>query len=243
MTERLYKKFTLVIPTLNEAGNIETVLDRASATLSRMDCDWSVVVVDDCSSDGTSDVVTRYSQENSRVQLVTRRGERGLSGAITFGWKHTDAAWLGVMDADLQHPPEVLAPLLGEMAKGADIVIASRYLRPDSMDGWNPVRKLISQVGVLISRLVQRREIRAKDPLSGFFIVRRECIEGIEFQKSGFKLLLEILALGRISTLKEVPSNFAVRKSGNSKANTLVGVQYVTLLSRLLFKRDRAVLK
>jgi len=192
------------------------------------------LVVDDCSDDGTDRIVEEFAKTNSHVRLVTRKGERGLSGAIAHGWSQTDADLLGVMDADLQHPPETLPALIEEIRNGADIAIASRYLRPHSMKGWNPVRKVLSRVSVLASVLVQRREVRAKDPLSGFFTVRRDCIEGLEFQKTGFKLLLEILARAQITTVREVPFRFSPRMRDHSKANWKTGVDYISLLLRLL---------
>ena len=229
--------FALVIPTLNEAGNIQTVLARATTALSPVAMPWEILVVDDSSKDGTGRIVEEYAQKNSKVRLVTRHGERGLAGAITYGWAQTNAQLLGVIDADLQHPPEVLPDLIAAVLNGADIAVASRYVRPNSMDGWNPVRKFLSRMSVLASLPVQRREVRVKDPLSGFFVVRRECIEGIEFQKTGFKLLLDILAKARIRSAQEIPFRFATREQGESKANAMTGVHYLALLVKLGLKR------
>ncbi len=230
-------KLALVVPTLNEAGNIQTVLARATAALASVGITWEILVVDDGSEDGTGQAVTAYARQNNNVRLLTRQGQRGLAGAITYGWSQTDAELLGVIDADLQHPPEILPALIAAVLNGADIAIASRYVRPNSMDGWNPVRKFLSRISVLASLAVQRREVRVKDPLSGFFIVRRECLEGIEFQKTGFKLLLDILAKARIRSVAEIPFQFAVREQGESKANAMTGVHYLALLVKLGFKR------
>lgn len=233
-------RFALVIPTLNEAGNIGEVLQRVNEVLSEANCSWEIVVVDDCSSDGTRDIVEQFARTTSKVRLVVRKEERGLAGAITHGWSRTNAEFLGVIDADLQHPPEVLIDLLKQVCGGADIAIASRYVRSGSMDGWNAIRKLLSRLSVLASIPVQRAEIQVKDPLSGFFVVRRECVERLSFQKTGFKLLLEILAKGRIRSVVEVPFRFGFRKAGTSKANAMTGVHYMSLLLRLsLLRRSR----
>ncbi len=213
------------------------MLARVTAALSDVATPWEILVVDDNSQDGTGRLVTEYAEQNKKVRLITRNGQRGLAGAITYGWSQTDADLLGVIDADLQHPPEVLPSLIAAVIHGADIAVASRYVRPNSMDGWNPVRKLLSRMSVAASLPVQRREVRVKDPLSGFFIVRRECIEGIEFQKAGFKLLLDILAKARIRSAIEIPFQFAVREQGESKANAMTGVHYLALLLKLGFKR------
>src|SRR6266567_9005248 len=186
------KKFALVVPTLNEAENIVTVLDRAREALSQLPLPWEILVVDDDSKDGTQEIVRRCSETHPGIRLVQRLAQKGLAGAITYGWKHTDADILGVMDADLQHPPELLPELVNRVCQGSDIAIASRYLHADSIEGWDLPRRLISRLSTLASKPVQRSGLRVRDPMSGFFVLRRECIEGIQFQSEGFKLLLEI---------------------------------------------------
>jgi len=229
--------FALVIPTLNEAGNIKTVLERAVAALSAVDMPWEVLVVDDESSDGTPDVVRQFASSEPRVRVVSRQGKRGLAGAITYGWAQSEAEVIAVIDADLQHPPELLPGLIDAIRKGADIAIASRYLDSGSMKGWNPLRRLVSKIGVLVGKRVERPGLRVQDPLSGFFAVRRECIAGLDFQEAGFKLLLEILARGRIRSAVEIPFKFAVRTHGKSKANAMTAVHYLLLLLRLSSKK------
>src|SRR5437867_3302201 len=138
-----YKKLALVVPTFNEAGNIRIVLDRAIEAMSKVSIPWEVLVVDDDSTDGTGRIVSEYAESECRVRLFVRRGQHGLAGAITYGWTQTDAALVGVMDADLQHPPELLPILISEVCNGFDVAIASRYVQPHSMDGWNPARKVL----------------------------------------------------------------------------------------------------
>ena len=228
-----FKKFALVVPTLNETENIVTVLDRAREALSQLPLAWEILVVDDDSTDGTAETVRRYSESHSGVRKLERQARKGLAGAITYGWKHTDADVLGVMDADLQHPPELLPELVRRVCQGSDIAIASRYLQADSMEEWSLPRRTISRLSVLASRPVQRSELRVRDPMSGFFVLRRECIEGLSFQLTGFKLLLEILAKGRIRSVTEIPFKFGTRSGGKSKANCMTAVHYLSLLCRL----------
>jgi dolichol-phosphate mannosyltransferase len=232
------QRFAVVVPTLNEAGNIRTLLDRAVPALGTQSLPWEVLVVDDESIDNTTDIVGEYARTDPRVRLAVRQGQRGLAGAVTYGWTQTDADFLGVIDADLQHPPELLPELLREVLAGADIAIASRYIQAHSMDGWNPVRRLISRASSLASKTVQNPSLKVADAMSGFFVVRRECIEGISFQPTGFKLLLEILSKGRIHSVKEIPFKFDVRQHGKSKANIMTAVHYISLLWRLSFRRD-----
>src|ERR1700675_1519264 len=191
-------KFALVVPTLNEAGNIETLLGRVQTALDPLSIPYEVIVVDDGSTDGTAEMVRARSASDGRIRLISRQNQRGLAGAIVHGWRHSGASLLGVIDADLQHPPELLPALLEAMCKGCDIAIASRYAGKDGVQGWNPVRAAISRVSTLAALPLQRRELRIEDPMSGFFIVRREAIEGLSFETKGFKLLLEILVRARV---------------------------------------------
>src|SRR5713101_1877061 len=139
-----YKKFALVVPTLNEAENIVTVLDRAREALSQLPLCSEILVVDDGSTDGTAEIVRRYSKRHAGISMVERHSQKGLAGAITYGWEHSDADLIGVMDADLQHPPELVPELVNRVCQGSDIAIASRYLQADSMAGWNLPRRVIS---------------------------------------------------------------------------------------------------
>jgi dolichol-phosphate mannosyltransferase len=227
------EKLGLVIPTLNEEANIGPALERARASLDLLDLNYELLVVDDDSSDGTQQVVQSYQHSDPRIRLLVRTGARGLSGAVIYGWQHTDASFLGVMDADLQHPPELLPGLATAVQGGNDIAIASRYLSADGTAGWNPFRRALSMVSTWVTLPLQKPSIRVKDPMSGFFIVRRQCIDGLQLQPEGFKLLLEILVRGNIRSAVEVPYHFGLRHGGSSKANWRVGLNYLQLLGRL----------
>ena len=227
------EKLALVIPTLCEADNICRLLTHVRSVLDPLGTPYEILVVDDDSRDGTSDVVAAVAESDPRVRLFVRKGERGLSGAILHGWQRTDATVLGVMDADLQHPPELLPYLLTAIKDGRDLVIGSRYTDGGDLGQWNPIRKLLSAAAVWVTLPLQRPHLRTKDPMSGFFMVRRRCLPHGAFQKTGFKLLLEILVRGRIQSVKEVPFEFGLRCQGASKANFKVAWDYALLLMRL----------
>lgn len=234
MSMRTINKFALVIPTLNEAGNIPELLGRAQAALAPLEVDYEILIVDDDSQDGTARVVQQYAAEDPRIRLLVRKGQKGLAGAVIYGWQHTDADLLGVMDADLQHPPETLRQLITTADEGADIVIASRYANGQSVRNWNRIRLAISRCGTWATvPLQKKRGVHVKDPLSGFFVVRHRCIEGLNLQPYGFKILLEILVKGRIQKAVEIPFHFATRQSGKSKADFRVALQYFALLGKL----------
>jgi dolichol-phosphate mannosyltransferase len=231
------QKLALTIPTLREAANLPGLLRDVRAALDPLKIDYEILVVDDDSRDGTEEIVTAIGREDARVRLLVRKGERGLSGAVLYGWRQTDASILGVMDADLQHPPELLPKLISAILAGNDLAIGSRYTAGGQLGKWNPVRKLLSTAAVWATWPIQRPGVRAHDPMTGFFLVRRECVDGIAFQPAGFKLLLEILVRARLRSVAEVPLAFGSRAQGASKANFKVGWDYAKLLARLYWER------
>lgn len=226
-------KLALVIPTLCEAENIGGLLDHVRSVLDARHIPFEILVVDDDSNDGTEAIVSTIAAADPRVRIIVRKGERGLSGAVLDGWKNADADVLGVMDADLQHPPELLPDLFEAMAQGNDLVIGSRYTPGGGLGEWNLTRKLLSAAAVWATWPIQRHNLRAKDPMSGFFMVRRSCVQNIAFQRAGFKLLLEVLVRAKITSVYEVPFAFGERFRGASKASAKVAWDYGRLLARL----------
>jgi len=231
--EQTREKLALVIPTLCEADNIGGLLDHVRSVLDPVGISYEILVVDDDSPDGTGEAVLAISRKDPRVRLLVRKGQRGLSGAVLSGWQNTDAGILGVMDADLQHPPELLPQLIAAIQAGSDIAIGSRYTPGGELGSWNPVRKLLSAAAVWVTWPLQKAGLRAKDPMSGFFMLRRRCLEQVTFQRFGFKLLLEVLVRGHIGSVAEVPFAFGSRYRGASKAGFRVGWDYARLLARL----------
>jgi len=231
--ETAQQKLALVIPTLREADNILGVLDQVRFILDPVNVAYEILVVDDDSRDGTDALVSAVTAQDPRVRLIVRKGETGLSGAILFGWQNTDASILGVMDADLQHPPEILPQLLQAILEGSDLAIGSRYTLGGELGAWNPLRKFLSAAAIWVTWPLQSARARAKDPMSGLFMVRRSCLSHVNFQKTGFKLLLEVLVRGDIQSVKEIPFAFGLRRRGFSKANLKVGWDYALLLVKL----------
>jgi dolichol-phosphate mannosyltransferase len=227
------EKLALIIPTLREADNLRELLGHLRSVLDPLEMAYEILVVDDDSRDGTEEIVSAIAHMDPRVRLLVRKGERGLSGAVLYGWRQTDAPILGVMDADLQHPPQLLPKLIAAILAGNDLAIGSRYTAGGQLGKWNPIRKWLSFAAIWATWPIQRPGVRAHDPMTGFFLVRRACIDGIAFQPSGFKLLLEILVRGRLHSVAEVPLAFGQRNLGVSKANFKVGWDYAKLLARL----------
>jgi dolichol-phosphate mannosyltransferase len=235
------EKLALVIPALQEAGNLPEVLRRTLAALDEVPLQSEVIVVDDDSRDGTVEIVRAMAVLDPRVRLLVRQGERGLAGAVLHGWRQSDGTLLAVMDADLQHPPELLPQLLGAMLCGADVAVASRYKTGGSTGQWNAARRFVSSSATWLTKPLLPSKLRVKDPMSGFFVIRRECVEGLRLQTTGFKLLLELLVRGRIGQVSEVSFSFGVRHAGRSKASLQVAREYGRLLLRLYRERGAMI--
>ena len=234
------RRFALVIPTLREAACMGALLPRVVSALEPLPIEFEILVVDDDSGDGIGAAMA-VACADVRVRLIERRGARGLAGAVLHGWQQTDADLLGVMDADLQHPPELVSRLVDEVLAGCDLAVGSRYARGGGVAGWHALRRGFSALAIWAAWPLQRKVHPVSDPMSGCFVVRRHCIEGIGFQRQGFKLLLEILVRGRVNSVREVPFVFGARRAGRSKANLRTAWEYAVLLMRLYRERLRAV--
>lgn len=221
----------LAVPTFNEAGNIGALLQRATAALAGIA--HEIVVVDDGSSDGTRERVREAAERLPFVRLVAREGERGLASAVVRGWQSSQANVLGVMDADLQHPPELLPELWRAIAEGADLALASRYVASASLGQWSLTRRALSSIGIWMAAVALPKGRHVSDPASGFFFVRREAVAGLPLAAQGFKLLLEVLVRARLGRIAEVPFEFGVRQAGKSKGSIGVLGDYFALLWKL----------
>jgi len=204
---------SLVTPTYNERENLPTLVERAHKSLGGYD--YELIVVDDNSPDGTAQLARDLSA-NYPIKVVCRNNEKGLASAVVAGFNQAKGDVLGVIDADLQHPPERIPQLLAEINSGADVAIASRYVPEGGISGWSLKRKIMSRAATLLARTLLPSVGRVKDPLSGFFLLRRKVIEGVELKPTGYKILLEVLARGRADGIKEVPYTFGERLGGRS---------------------------
>src|SRR5882672_2083363 len=233
-------KLAIVVPTLCEAENIRVLLDRIRQSLDPLGFAYEVIVVDDDSRDGIATIVQEIAASDPRVRLSVRTGERSLGGAVLHGWRHTDAEILAVIDADLQHPPELLPELWKAVEAGNDVVLASRYAPKGGLKNWHPARHLLSCMAIWLTYPLQKPGIYVKDPMAGFFLVRRSCLRDMDMHTEGFKILLEILVRADVRSVVEIPFTFGPRHAGTSKANLKVGLHYFALLYRLWKSRAPA---
>lgn len=234
MREKAFKpKVSVIIPTYNERDNLEELFERISNSMSKAGYEFEIVIVDDDSPDRTWERAMELG-ERYPVKVIRRTDEKGLSSAVIRGFKEASGDVLVVMDADLQHPPEKIPELVEAIENGADIAVASRYIPGGAVKNWYWYRKLISKGAIMIGRLALPRIRNVKDPVSGFFALKREVVEGTELNPIGFKILMEILIKGRYSKVVEVPFTFGLRKAGESKLSGKTMVKYLKHVYRLM---------
>ncbi|MCD6514509.1 MAG: glycosyltransferase family 2 protein [Candidatus Odinarchaeota archaeon] len=222
---------SLIIPTYNERENLPVLVKRIHDALSGY-CSYEIIVVDDNSPDETWKVAEELSKQYP-VKVVKRKGKLGLSSAVIEGFKHASGEFLGVMDADMQHPPEILPNLIEEARNGKDIVIASRYTKGGKIENWGLKRKIVSKGARFLTKVLVPQARGIKDPLSGYFIIRRDVVEDVELNPVGYKILLEILVKGKYEDVSEVPFTFGTRGMGKSKLNLGEYANFLRHLYRL----------
>ncbi len=221
---------TVVVPTFNERDNVTTLYRRLEAAFK--DVPWEVVFVDDNSPDGTWQVVRGLSQADSRVRCIRRIGRRGLSGACIEGILAASAPYAAVIDADLQHDETQLPKMLSLLESGAaELVVGSRYVEGGSAASFNKQRAGASAFATEIARRLLKVEVA--DPMSGFFMIRRDRFEQIapKLSTQGFKILLDIIASaeGGLRTV-EIPYTFGSRLHGESKLDSMVALDFLGLV-------------
>ncbi len=178
---------------------------------------------------------------------MRREAEKGLATAIIRGWQVSQGEVLGVIDADLQHPPQILTKLWQEMSKGADIAIASRNIEGGGVSEWSLTRRFLSR-GAQMLGLAILPEVMGKisDPMSGYFMMRRDAVAGVVFKPLGYKILVEVMSRGKIRWIGEVGYIFQERKTGESKATSRQCFEYLRHLIRLrldLWQIDRFLMQ
>jgi Glycosyltransferases involved in cell wall biogenesis len=203
---------SIVVPTYNEAENLPELLERLDKSLAGVA--YEVIVVDDGSPDGTAEVARQLSTRYP-VRVLVREGRRGLSSAVVEGAKLARGDVVVVMDADLQHPPE-LVPRLVEAVEEGCLAIASRYVKGGGVKGWPLARRVVSRGAILLAKILLPEARRVKDPVSGYFAYRRDCIA--EVKPTGlYKILLDVLIQCAPKCVVEVPYVFGLRSRGRSK--------------------------
>ena len=228
---------SIVIPTFNEAENLPVLLERLTRALGQASNAYELIVVDDDSPDKTWLVAEAARARYPQLRVLRRtRGEKGLAPSVVAGWQKARGELLGVIDADLQHPPETLVRLIEALEdRHIDVAIASRYAADSPRLRWNPVRKWISQGASRLAQAVLPSQAHGvTDPMSGLFVIRRDVIQAVALRPKGYKILLEVLSRGRYGRVMELPYRFGRRHRGQSKLGANVMRDYLLQLGRLM---------
>ncbi len=223
-------ELSVIVPTYNERDNIEPLVQKLGRTL--IGIDWEVIFVDDDSPDGTAECVRNLARENNHVRVVQRIGRRGLASACVEGMLSSAALYLEIIDGDLQHDETKLPKMLDHLKQDdVDIVVGSRYAGGGGTGDWDRSRHNKSRFATRLSRVIVPSELT--DPLSGFFMIKREPFENTvrKLSSLGFKILLDIFAsAGSPLRFRGVPYEFRSRQNGASKLDITVMWEFVMLL-------------
>ena len=232
---------SVVIPTYKERDNIENVVNILSGLLDKtIPGNYELIVVDDDSPDRTWEVAENLIPDYPQLRVMRRQEERGLSSAVIRGWQAARGGILGVIDGDLQHPPEVLTQLWQKIEQGADLAVASRHVEGGGVSSWSVIRRFLSR-GAQVLGLVILPEVvgRVSDPMSGYFMVRRKAIANTTLNPIGYKILLEVIGRGQIGEIGEVGYIFRERTEGESKVTWKQYLDYIQHLIRLRLSTGR----
>ncbi len=223
-------ELSVIVPTFNERANIPLLVARLQHTLEGVD--WEVIFVDDNSPDGSAAAARAIGEADLRVRCIRRIGRRGLAGACLEGMLASQARYVAVMDADLQHDETLLAGMLARLRQGeVDLAVASRYVRAGSAEGLAGRRAAYSRWSTGLARRLLKIDLT--DPMSGFFMVRRVAVEELApaLSSQGFKILLDIVATSRGSLrIAELPYVFRERQHGESKLDARIVLDFFALV-------------
>jgi len=231
VANRKVPELAVVIPTLNERANVSVLVQRLANALNGVS--WEAIFVDDDSIDGTIDEVRRFARRDARIRGIRRISRRGLAGAALEGMLSTSAKFIVVMDGDLQHDETRIAEMLPLLRnREADVVVASRYCEAgQNLSGLSKIRHFGSQLATWLAEKLVKTSL--SDPMSGFFALRREVVDRVarKLSPQGFKILLDILASSpNPLRVREIPFSFRPRLYGESKLDSAVALEYLSLL-------------
>ncbi|MDD5287712.1 MAG: glycosyltransferase family 2 protein [Dehalococcoidales bacterium] len=220
------KTISIIIPTFNEKDNIIPLVERIHSSLAKYN--YEIVFIDDDSKDGTAGLASGLTGKYP-VKVIVRKNKRGLASAVVDGLSQANGEMVAVMDADLQHPPEVLPDMLKTL-ENHDFVMASRYIKGGSPGKWPLTRRTVSLVANLLALPLA---FKVKDRMSGFFAFKRSAVNPALLNPLGWKIGLEILIRNQFKSVTEVPYTFALRARGSSKLSRRIIWQYLQQLVRL----------
>jgi dolichol-phosphate mannosyltransferase len=228
-------RLSLIIPTFNERKNVGEIVRQLTGLLDPvLGASYELIVVDDNSPDKTWEHAAELCATFPRLRVIRRQGEKGLSTAVIRGWQAARGEVLAVIDADLQHPPEVTVKLWKAMEANADLAVGSRHVEEGGVSDWSLFRRITSRGAQLLGLVLLPGVLgRVNDPMSGYFMIRRSAIAGVALSPLGYKILIEVIGRGQIRNIEEVGYVFRERTEGESKVTWKLYVEYIRHLIRL----------
>lgn len=238
-------EISIIVPTYNESKNIRGILEHIQKSIPK-NLMAETIVVDDNSPDHTAKIAEDYfysikEKTSHTISVIKRKAKDGLSSAILNGIQQASGNTIIVMDSDFSHPPQIIPKMIETLKQtSCDIVIASRYIKGGSIQGWPFKRKLMSKVATIIAK--KGLGIQSQDPMSGFFMFKKNIIKELKFDAIGYKILLEILVKTKGVKIQEVPYTFTDRAEGTSKLGVSTIYDYCKSVWKL-YKYGRNVRK
>ncbi|MHA7733551.1 glycosyltransferase [Nitrosopumilus sp. S6] len=229
-------QISIIIPTYNESKNIIEILKSIQKYIP-LEIQAQTIVVDDNSPDGTGTIVDEYLNSikkiaNHTFNVIHRTAKNGLSSAVLNGIKQAQGDIILVMDSDFSHPPQIIPKMIEALKKyQCDIVVASRYIHGGQISNWSFKRKIVSKIATKIAKY--SLNVNVKDPMSGFFIFKKQLLNGLSFDAIGYKLLLEILVKTKNASVTEIPYTFQDREIGSSKLSGKIIFDYIKSVWKL----------
>jgi dolichol-phosphate mannosyltransferase len=228
---------SIVVPTLNEKNNVEHLIQQIGDALTNV-TPYEILFIDD-SLDETPEELKRLCGIYGHVRYVHRTGEKGLASAVVKGFSLAQGSILAVMDADLQHPPQLLADMYLAIKNGADIVLPSRYVQGGKDEGLNWFRKIASSTAKFVGKVILPSLRKISDPTSGYFMLKRDVIVNSKLHPLGWKILMEVLVMGNYKKVVELPYAFHKRIADESKISFKVTLQFFAHIFSLLLRSER----
>lgn len=224
---------SIILPSFNEGKNVIAITHRILAALANMSINYEIWFIDD-SRDNTPQLLETLSKQFPQVHYLHRQNARGLGQAVVDGFQQAQGKYLIVMDADLQHPPELLPSIIDHLLNGCDIVIPSRFIKGGSDGGLNIFRKFVSWGARKIGQFAIKKFRHFSDCTGGYFGLKREVIDGIHLNPTSWKILIEILVKGNYTYAQEIPYHFVARDTGHSKMSLKEQWNYLKHIAELV---------
>lgn len=225
---------SIIIPTYNERENVQVITQRIKTALANTAICYEIWFIDD-SKDNTPDILAQLAQEYPQVNYLHRENGRGLGTAVVEGFARAKAQYIIVMDADLQHPPELLPLMIEKLQAGCEVVVPSRFVPGGSDGGLNPLRKLVSWTARVLGQLALKRLRNISDCTGGYFGLHKKVIEQVNLDPIGWKILMEVLIKGNYNQVCEIPYGFVDRHAGDSKMSLKEQWNYLHHIAKLVY--------